>query len=220
MKKSISSIIVMTIIFSSVATFVSAQQSSTGSGNGNNGVETQTQTQTANQGEETQIQVSQEIQTMVNDSRAVYTAENPTAKQGLTGTNIAAEEIIKLSANVQTQDAELATQIQSTVKAQTQAMDKISENIDKIDDRNGFVKFMIGANYGQIKEANQQMEQNRQRVEELNQIKSQVQNSSDATELQKQIDVLEFQNTTFQNQVDQSGDGFSLFGWLFKWING
>src|SRR5680860_920211 len=216
MKKSISSIIVMTIIFSSVATFVSAQQSSTGSGNGNNGVETQTQTQTANQGEETQIQVSQEIQTMVNDSRAVYTAENPTAKQGLTGTNIAAEEIIKLSANVQTQDAELATQIQSIVKAQTQAMDKISENIDKIDDRNGFVKFMIGANYGQIKEANQQMEQNRQRVEELNQIKSQVQNSSDATELQKQIDVLEFQNTTFQNQVDQSGDGFSLFGWLFK----
>lgn len=214
MNKIISKALVLAIAFSSFATFASAIPLTTGSDNG------QVQTQTANQGEETQIQVSQETQTMVDESKSVYEAENATAKQSLEGTNIVAQDMIMLSANLHTADADFALQIQDKVKAQTQAMDKISQNIDKIDDRNGFVKFFIGADYGQIKEANLEMDQNRLRIEELNQIQTQVQDSSDATELQNQIRILEYQNTTLQNQTDQLGDGFSLFGWLFKWING
>ena len=214
MNKIISKALVLAIAFSSFATFASAIPLTTGSDNG------QVQTQTANQGEETQIQVSQETQTMVDESKSVYAAENATAKQSLEGTNIVAQDMIMLSANLHTADADFALQIQDKVKAQTQAMDKISQNIDKIDDRNGFVKFFIGADYGQIKEANLEMDQNRLRIEELNQIQTQVQDSSDATELQNQIRILEYQNTTLQNQTDQLGDGFSLFGWLLKWING
>jgi len=133
---------------------------------------------------------------------------------------VAAENLIRLSSKVQTQNAGLATQLQNIAKSQVQSTEKISQNIDKADGKNSLVKFFTGADYKQIKEASQQMEQNRLRIQELKQIKSQIKNSGDATELQNQINVLEAQNVVLQDQIDNLGGGFSVLGWLFKWLNG
>lgn len=202
-------LIVMTGMVVFANGIVSAQQ-----GDGSDGG----QVQTMNMGDESQI--SSEVQAMIDDSRSVYSAENATVRQSLEGTNIAAQEMIMLSTNLQIHDEESALKIQDAVKAQTQSMDKISSNIDKLDDRSNFAKFFIGADYGQVKEANLQIEANRLRIEELNQVQSQLQDPTDAAELLKQITVLEFQNTTVQDQVNQLSSGFSLLGWLFRLFNG
>lgn len=203
---------------SSQSSSSSGSQGLSSSGSGND-VQTQNQAQTSNRGEDTQLQLSQEIQTKLSEVQDTYSAGNAAAKQSLANTSAAAAKIVELSASVEDQNADLATQLQDIAKAQVDATNEASKSIDEAESKNGFAKFFTGADYKQIKAANQQMEQNRQRIQELNQIKAQIENTSDATVLQNQINVLEVQNTSLQDQATQLDGGFSLFGWLFKWIS-
>jgi len=48
----------------------------------------------------------------------------------------------------------------------------------------------------------------------------QITNASEQTELASQIKILETQNTSLEEQLNQDVEGFSLFGWLSKLISG
>jgi len=60
------------------------------------------------------------------------------------------------------------------------------------------------------------LEQNREQIRQLNQLRTQLANESDARSLTEQIQTLEQTNTDIEASLKNAQKGFSLFGWAFK----
>lgn len=173
-------------------------------------------TQTQNAGEETQIQTQTQLD--VQEAAQVYAAQDEVA--GSRSSEVAKSVESMLTVANRVSNPEIGEQIRVIAKAQNQAEDNANKAIDKANERSGFVKFLIGADFGQIKEVKQIMEQNQERIRELQQIMLQLDNEADKTEIQSQITVLELQNLNLANQLDEESTGFTLFGWLVRWFYG
>jgi len=181
--------------------------------------ETQAQTNNPDIGTMTQEQARTELQTELQKSESTYAPERQMNQTRLNAVSRAVQNMLTIASRVAVQNTSLSNKIQTVAQAQIQTQDKVNQSLDKAETRSGFAKFFIGPNYKQLKTAKQEMEQNQLRIQELNQIMSQIANASDQTELKNQIKILEAQNISLEEQLNQDAKGFSLFGWLSKWIN-
>lgn len=200
---------------------VSTQSQSQSSGESTqNQAENEIQTQTNNPGVGTMTQTELElrIETQIQESKPTYSAKNSESQTRTGAVAKASQNLIRLSYQVENQSE--ADQIRLIAKEQTANQDRINKALDKADDRTSIAKFFIGPNFGQLENAKQIMEQNRLRIQELNRIMAQISNQGTKTELQNQISILEQENTSLENQITDPESGFSLFGWLVKWIRG
>lgn len=186
--------------------------------------ETRTQTQTNNPGTgvQTQTRTEEQVQTQTQEDIA-STKQQYQAKSASAGSR--SSEVAKAVQNMlevanRTNDPGIGDQIRNIAREQNQAEDKANQAMDRIQERSSVAKFFIGANYSQMKEIKQIMEQNQERIRELQQIMTQLSNSADQTELQNQISVLEIQNLNLSNQLQDEGKGFSLIGWAIRWFYG
>lgn len=143
-----------------------------------------------------------------------YNARSETAQMHMSVVAQAVEGLLQLGDK--TSDKTLGEQIREIAQQHGQSAEKIIEEEDKLNQRSGVLKFFVGSDLASVDEINQQMEQIRNQVRELNQIRTQLQNEGDQTELQNQIKILELQLTNFQNSLDAQESTFSLFGWLLK----
>jgi hypothetical protein len=224
MQKTFKLILVLVFSVTFVALPARAKQQSTSPspctncGNQNTGSQTQTQTQTQNQGEETQLQIQERTETELQKSKPLYSPEGSTSRTRTEAVGEAVENMVRLS--FQLGNEELGQQIRAVTQQQLQSLDKTNQALDKTEERSAIARFFIGTNYNQLKIAKEEMEQNRLRIQELNRIKAQISNEGDKTELKNQIKILEEQNTSLSNQINDILSGFSLLGWLLKWISG
>jgi len=182
--------------------------------------QTQTQTNNPEVGTMTQEQTRTELQAELQKSQPTYTPTRQMSQTRLTAVSQTVENLVTLASRLYTQNQSLSVQIRTTAQEQIKAEDKINQSLDKAESRTGFAKFFVGPNYKQLKVVKQEMEQNRLRIQQLNQIMSQITNTSDQTELANLIKILEAQNTNLKEQLNQDTKGFSLFGWLSKLISG
>ena len=60
------------------------------------------------------------------------------------------------------------------------------------------------------------LEQNREQIKQLGQIKNQLANQDDQQKLTEQVQLLEQSNQEIENSLNTSQRGFSLFGWIFR----
>lgn len=88
--------------------------------------------------------------------------------------------------------------------------------MQKVQNRSGLTKFFVGPNYEEIGNAKKLLEQNREQIKQLNQVKNQLVNQDDQQKLTEQIQLFEQSNQEIENSLKTSQRGFSLFGWLFK----
>lgn len=217
------------------AGLVSAQ-----SANGqSNGVGTSTQTSTTNQGEDSQItsetqsrtqtnnpdvgtMTQEEIQTRtqesITESAQTYTAQNAGAQERSNKVNQAVKNMITMS--YQIEDQNLGEQIRNVAQEMNLNQDQANMAVDQADTRTSFAKFFIGPNYTQLTQVKQVIAQNQLMIQQLNRIRAQISNAGENTELANQIKVLESENTALQEELNQLESGFSLFGWLVRWIKG
>jgi hypothetical protein len=107
-------------------------------------------------------------------------------------------------------------QIKVIAQNQNQNQEKIEASLQKVQNRSGFAKFFIGANYGEINNAKKILEQNHEQIQQLNKIKSQLSSQNDQKQLTVQIQTLEQINLQIGNYLETAQKGFSLFGWMFR----
>jgi hypothetical protein len=107
-------------------------------------------------------------------------------------------------------------QIRTIAQNQNQNQEKIESSLAKVQNRNSLIRFIAGPNYGEINNAQKILEQNRQHIEQLNQIKNQIANQVDQQQLLEQIQLLEQSNLEVEGSLEDAQKGFSLLGWLFK----
>ena len=195
---------------SSAGTGTSTQnQSQVQTQTNNPGIGTQTQTQT-----QTELQLQERIQ----ESKPAYSPRSEQAQSRMSVVSQTAEYLIRVAQRVENKG--IGDQIRTIAQTQSQNCDKINQGIDRAQERTAFAKFFVGTNYTELKNVQSLMEDNRLKIEELEEVMAQVSNEADATEISTQISTLQNLQTSLQDQVKELTSGFSLFGWLNRWMRG
>jgi len=65
----------------------------------------------------------------------------------------------------------------------------------------------------------QQMEQNRLMIQQLEELKLQTTDADDLEQIQQTIDLMTYQNTSLQEKIDSESKVNGLFGWLANLFN-
>jgi len=187
-------------------------------------VENQNRVETENEGEDQELKVTtketqQEAGETEDDSDPVATkSANPRSQVAREHMSEVAKQVEILLASPDRKGG-IGEQVREIAQEQHQAQATISGQLLQLDNRGGIIKTLLGPDYKAIKSMQQLIAQNQLRIQQLEQLKAQVTNTADATQLQETIDALVQQNTSLQSQVKAEQNTKSLFGWLFKLFN-
>lgn len=238
MKKTLIVVTLLVFGFTSQALAASSNSQSQGSGNSSsttqedkttattpaqgtqagNSVKTNEQNAVKNQGENTQIQTQEQNTVQAEDSGTDKASKgkfsNP-SEQRKSQVASAVQTMLQIAER----SGGIGQQVRVIAQTQTQNQIKLEANLEKIQSREGVVKLFVGANYGEIKDAQKTLEQNKEQIRQLNQIRTQLSNQGDQQQLAEQIKVLEQSNQEIETLLTDAQSGFSLFGWLNKLIS-
>lgn len=183
------------------------------------GTQTEEQNKIMNQGENTQIQTQEKNEVGTPGANGKNKkdeskggAANDKTKSGVAN---AVHEMLQIAER----NGGIGQQVRVIAQNQNQNQEKLQQSAEKIQERGGFMKFLVGPNYGEIKNAQSILEQNKEQIRQLNQIRTQLSNEGDQQQLEEQIKVLEQANESIASQLEQMDAGFSLFGWLNRIIS-
>jgi len=184
------------------------QNNGSGAGTGN---QTPQQTQISDQSEGNQVQNQNQIQNQ-GETNQIQNNEQEMAVQRKSQVADAVQEMLQVAER----NGGIGQQVRTIAQAQNQNQEKLETSLQKVQSRSGLAKFFVGPNYGEINSAKKILEQNREQIQQLNQIKNQLINWSDQQQLTEQTQLLEQANLEIENSLNASQKGFSLFGWLFR----
>ena len=180
--------------------------------------QTQVQTNNPDTGTMTQTQAETQLRERVEECSPVYEPISTEAQTRRGQIAQVAESVVELAEEMENQT--LAEEIRAIVKSQVGNFDVINQKIDNAVKRTTFAKFFIGPNYGELKVMKQTMEENKNQIREMEQVMSQIQNESEKIQLANQIITMQNLQLELQDQLGGLTRGFSLFGWLNRWIRG
>jgi len=109
-------------------------------------------------------------------------------------------------------------QIRQVAQIQNQIQEEADMSLDIAKGRKTFTKFLIGPNYGQLKDTEEKIEMHKGKVQELEMLKTQIENPEDASILDQQIAMMNQITEEMEKEINNEKKGFSLFGWLSKLI--
>jgi hypothetical protein len=186
-----------------------------------NTVQTEEKNKVQNQGENTQIQTNEKNAVQTKDSTQDENSQGNASSNPNSSTQKRSQVANAVQAMLQVADRNggIGQQVRTIAQNQNQNQVKLEQNIEKIQGRGGFAKFFIGPNYGEIKDAQKTLEQNREQIRQLNQIRTQLSSQGDQQQLTEQIKILEQANQEIETLLVDSQSGFSLFGWLNKIVS-
>lgn len=188
---------------------------------------TSTQTQSENQvqnrvnnpevGAMTQEQREERTREQILQSQPLYSPRNERAVTRMSAVATAVEQLIRFSNQVENQG--IGDQIREIAQLQNRNQDKINQSIDNAMARTRFASFFVGANYKELKVARQSMIENQNKIKELQALMDELSSDADKLTIANQIMVLQEENISLRDQIEQADDGFSLFGWFARILN-
>jgi hypothetical protein len=197
---------------------VPASASTQGSQTTGNTVKTDEQNRIMNQGETNQIQTQEQNAVQTQDKTGNGT--NPgkgksTSEQRRSQVAAAVQAMLQIAER----NGGIGQQVRTIAQNQNQNQEKLEKNMETIQSRSGLAKFFVGPNYGEIKDAQKTLEQNKAQIRQMNQIRTQLSNQGDQQQLAEQIKILEQTDQEIETLVGDAQGGFSLFGWLNKIVS-
>jgi len=174
-----------------------------------NQVQNQNQVTTQNEGEASQLQTNTQEQENLSGSKEALSRSE-------TVSNVAqkVEELL----TAETMSGDIGQQVKAIAQEQKIAQEQLHVELGKIDSRGGLLKSIIGPDFKALKNIQKQMEQNQLRIQQLEQLKTQLSNQGDTSLIQATMESLVQQNVALQEQTIAEEKTKSLFGWLFRLI--
>lgn len=170
-----------------------------------NQVKNQNEVKTQNQGQKKQLEVknqeNEQLNKTVDDSFSkvsdqVHELINTVgAKKGI------GQEVSKIAQN------------------QIKNQENIKSSLAQLQLRKYFVKFFIGSDKKTLKNIEEQLEQSKLMIQQLEELKLQTKNSTDLQQLQETIDLITYQNNSLQEKIDRENQNKGMFGWLTELFN-
>jgi len=183
-----------------------------------NAVKTNEQNAVKNQGENTQIQTQEQNAVQTQDK----TGDKANQEKGKSTSEQRRSQVataVQVMLQIADRNGGIGQQVRTIAQNQNQNQAKLEQNIEKIQNRGEFAKFFIGANYGEIKDAKKTLEQNKEQIKQMNQLRTQLSNQGDQQQLLEQIKILEQSNQEIETLIEDAQGGFSLFGWLNRIVS-
>ena len=116
-------------------------------------------------------------------------------------------------------DPEIGNQIQETMENQEEAQEEIEENLEAMDARPGFLKLILGPAYKNAGEVRSQIVHLRNQEKQLIRIKEKL-GDADAGLMDTAIAEVQQATEEIKATLDDKLSGFSLFGWLSRFLAG
>ncbi len=173
--------------------------------------QTQEQNQIKNQGEDNQIK-TQESQ---NNKDKGQQQGQANAEQHR---SVVANFVQSLQ-DIANREGGLGEQIRTIAQQQNQSSDTTVQAMEKVQTRSQIKTFFFGSDYKNLGTLKSEMTQTQERLQELNTLMESIQNESDKTELQNQIQTLEQEQAQIEQFINNNENKFSLFGWAVRLFN-
>ncbi|MFA6227644.1 MAG: hypothetical protein WC668_00430 [Patescibacteria group bacterium] len=188
-----------------------AQSGDTAGINAEKPAQQQTQQQLQD-GSEAGEQVKNQNQTQAEQSEEEDIPGSALAQERRSQVANAVQELLQVAER----NGGIGEQVRVIAQEQNQNQEKLEASLEKVQSRSGLAKFFIGPNYGEINNAQKLLEQNRERIQQLNQLEDQLANQGDQQLLAQQIQILEQAGSAVENSLGAAKKGFSLLGWAFR----
>ena len=228
MKKIIIPLLVF-VLFGSAVIAAKTEDSQQGQGTGQGQqAQTKTEQQTQNQGEEDQLMIQQRTQLEVQklnevkqsaqqrqqEMNQVMQSMGKTEQKVYQNQNQVREAVQTLlsledlAPGIGFQVSQIAREFNNSVQATIIAEEKIQK-------RNAFVRFFMGGEKNAAGEMEQELNQNQQRIQELNQLKEQCACGEEVkTMMQEQIQNMEQEQVRLQQLTEREKNANGVFGWI------
>ncbi len=185
-----------------------------------NTIQNQNQVKTQNEGEDSEIKTKTQEQESQGDEQETQGQGMPketppqseAAQEHMSNVATEVEDLLK----TKTMQGGIGQQVKTIAQEQKTAQQEIQTELGKVDSRGGLLKSIIGPDFKALKNMQKQMEQNQLRIQQLTQLKDQLTNQGDITQVQQMIQALTDQDTVLQDRINLEKQSGSLLGWLFK----
>jgi len=177
-----------------------------------NQVQNQNQVKTQNQGEDSQLQVNtQEQENQEEGQGEGLQTRSQNAIQNMSEVAKYVQQLLQIRTT-----GGIGEQVREVAREQNQTQTQIQEQLNKLDSKGKLARLLTGTDFGAVKNLKAQLEQNRLRIRQLEQLQNQLSNQGDITMVQETIQALIQENTSLQERITAEEQTKSLFGWLFK----
>jgi len=128
------------------------------------------------------------------------------------------QNLLRNSERWEKENPGIGKEVREIAREQQRIMERNEASLKKIEKRNRFIKFLIGANYREIKKTRLEIENYKKEIEKLEKIKESLNNEEDKKIIDEQINALNQEIQKMEDFLNNEEKRFSLFGWLFKRI--
>ena len=112
----------------------------------------------------------------------------------------------------------ISQQIRNIVQSQVQTQEEAEGALKMAQQRKGFMKFLIGPDYGELKKVEERLDEHNENLEQLKVLREDF-DETGAGLFDEQIQVMEEVKQEMENELEESRSGLSLFGWLNRIFN-
>ena len=113
----------------------------------------------------------------------------------------------------------IGQQIRNITQNQVQTQEEAEEALGEAQKRSGFVKFLIGPDHGRLKTVEDRLDRHNQNLEELKELRVDIESEEDAVLFDEQIQIMEEVKQELEGELGEADSGFSLFGWMNRMFN-
>jgi len=118
-----------------------------------------------------------------------------------------------------TNDPEIGGEVEEIVEEQEEVQEQVEESLDAVDNRPAVIKFLIGPDFKNLGQLRKEIVHTRNNIRKLEQIREKVAGETQIA-VDEAINELETTSLNLQASIGEKLEGFSLFGWLARWLSG
>ena len=112
----------------------------------------------------------------------------------------------------------IGEQVREVARAQGVSQENIEKHLSKVEERSEILKSIFGSNSKSLNALKKEMEQNRVRVQQLEQLKLKLTNQGEITNVQEMITLMQEEQVALQDKVTLEESNVGFFGRLVSFF--
>lgn len=118
------------------------------------------------------------------------------------------------------EEEEIAEELEEVAEEVQEAEEETVEAIEEVEGENKFKKLLVGTSYKNLGQLRSSLVHNRNQIRKLVRISDKTTDAETKTAIEEQMGLLVGERERIKEVITDSEGGFSLLGWVFRFING
>lgn len=156
-----------------------------------------------------------QIQDEVSESTKTAKPINERSETAREHMSIVAQKVEEILAS-RTIKGGIGEQVREIAQLQNKAQEQIENQVEKLDSRPGWLKSVLGPDRKAVNNLKKEIVQNEVRIKQLEQIKTELENQDDISQVQEMISALVQENTALQEKLNLEESKPGILGWVFE----